>query len=329
MKSVTGARGAGRYNQVMDFETFEAPAADRLDASVAGKLGISRVAAKDLVQAGYAQVNGLPVSKPAFRLSGGEIVSVLMPDLRPEPVQAEDITVDVFFEDADLLVVNKPPGLTVHPTPTLRGGTLVNALMGRYTLSREHMFDPAEGDYRPGIVHRLDKDTSGVMVVARNDKAHVSLMQAFKKRLVQKEYVAIAAGRLGDDEIQLEAPIGRHPVKRQQMTVAGLNAKSARTIIHVLERIEGHVLVRVKPHTGRTHQIRVHLAHLHAPILGDHVYGRDSPLIGRQALHAHSLTIPHPHDGQAVTFTARVPDDMREAWHALGGGWPAELDGPV
>ncbi len=311
----------------MDFETFEAPASERLDAAVALELGVSRVVAKDLVQGGYAQVNGLPVSKPAHRLQGGEIVSVMMPDLRPEPVVAEDIPIDVFFTDTDLLVVNKPPGLTVHPTPTLRGGTLVNALMGRFTLSREHMFDPLEGDYRPGIVHRLDKDTSGVMVVARNDEAHLALVQAFKKRLVQKEYVAIAVGRLAEDEIQLEAPIGRHPVKRQQMTVAGLNAKSARTIIHVLDRVEGHVLVQVRPHTGRTHQIRVHLAHLHAPILGDSVYGRESPLIGRQALHAHALTIPHPHDGQAVTFKARVPDDMHEAWLALGGNWPAELTG--
>ncbi len=312
----------------MDFETFEAPGADRLDSALATQLGISRTVAKDLVQAGYAQVNGRPVSKAAHKLEGGEIVSVMMPDLRPEQVVAEDIEVDVFFEDADLLVVNKPPGLTVHPTPTLRSGTLVNALMGRYTLSREHMFDTSEGDYRPGIVHRLDKDTSGVMVVARNDEAHLAVMQAFKKRVVQKEYVAIAAGRLGEDEIQLEASIGRHPVKRQQMTVAGLNAKSARTIIHVLARVEGHVLVRVKPHTGRTHQIRVHMAHLHAPILGDAVYGRESPLIDRQALHARSLTIPHPHDGQAVTFTARVPADMRDAWDALGGIWPAELDEP-
>src|SRR5690625_4435978 len=312
---------------MVEFETFEAPASERLDAAVALKLGVSRVTAKDLVQGGYAQVNGLPVSKPAYRLQGGEIVSVLMPDLRPEPVVAEDIPVDVFFEDADLLVVNKPPGLTVHPTPTLRGGTLVNALMGRYTLSREHMFDPLEGDYRPGIVHRLDKDTSGVMVVARNDEAHLALMQAFKKRLVQKEYVAIAAGRLAEDEIQLEAPIGRHPVKRQQMTVAGLNAKSARTIIHVLARSGGHTLVSVRPHTGRTHQIRVHLAHLHAPVLGDAVYGRASPLIPRQALHAHALTIPHPHDGQAVTFRARVPDDMLSAWEELGGEWPPELTG--
>jgi len=311
----------------MDFETFEAARRERLDAALAAELGLSRSAARDLVERGFAQVNGRPVAKPAHRLRGGEIVSVMLPDLRPEPVVAEDIPVDVFFEDSDLLVVNKPPGLTVHPTPTLRGGTLVNALMGRYALSREHMFDPLEGDYRPGIVHRLDKDTSGVMVVARNDDAHVKVMQAFKKRVVLKEYVAIAAGELADDEILLEAPIGRHPVKRQQMTVAGLNAKSARTIIRVIARLDGHTLVSVRPHTGRTHQIRVHLAHLHAPVLGDAVYGRESPLIGRQALHAFGLTIPHPHDGQAVTFNARVPDDMLSAWEQLGGDWPPELSG--
>jgi len=313
--------------EVLEFETFEAPSGERLDAALALKLSLSRGTARELVEGGYAQVNGVPVSKAAHRLKGGEIVSVMLPDLRPDPVVAEDIDVDVFFEDSDILAVNKPPGLTVHPTPTLRSGTLVNALMGRYPLSREHMFDPLEGDYRPGIVHRLDKDTSGVMVVARNDDAHLKVMQAFKKRLALKEYVAIAEGSLTDDEILLEAPIGRHPVKRQQMTVAGLNAKSARTIIHVLARSGGHTLVSVRPHTGRTHQIRVHLAHLHAPVLGDAVYGRASPLIPRQALHAHALTIPHPHDGQAVTFRARVPDDMLSAWEELGGEWPPELTG--
>src|SRR5690625_5771063 len=146
---------------MVEFETFEAPASERLDAAVALKLGVSRVTAKDLVQGGYAQVNGLPVSKPAYRLQGGEIVSVLMPDLRPEPVVAEDIPGDVFFEDADLLVVNKPPGLTGHPTPTLRGGTLAHARMGRDTPWREPARGPPAGGAPPAARHRPDTPPPG------------------------------------------------------------------------------------------------------------------------------------------------------------------------
>lgn len=305
----------------MDFRTFDAPAGERLDVAIALALELSRTYAKELVNEGYVQLDGRPVGKPATKLSGSEIVSVTLPPAKPAMVEPEDIPVDIIYEDEDLAALNKPPGLTAHPTATLRTGTVVNALLGRMQLSKDRLFDPDEEDYRPGIVHRLDRDTSGVMVVAKNDEAHRQLSQAFKKRLTEKEYVAIAVGDL-EDEVVVDAAIGRHPVKRQSMTVGGTNPKAASTRFWVLGRTHGHVLVRAKPHSGRTHQIRVHLKHLDAPVLGDEVYGRRSDAIPRQALHAYRLTLPHPHDHQAITFVAQVPADMVDAWLKLGGGWP-------
>jgi 23S rRNA pseudouridine1911/1915/1917 synthase len=311
----------------MDFRTFEARAGERLDAAMAGAIDISRTTAKELIQEGYAQINGRPVSKASQRLAGGEIVSVMLPDQAKQPISAEEMEIDVIFMDQDLLAISKAPGVTVHPTATLRSGTLVNGLLTLTTLSREHLFDPLDDDYRPGIVHRLDKDTSGVMVVAKTDEAHQHLVNAFKRRLVEKEYLAVICGTI-DDEVHVDAAIGRHPVKRQQMTVGGANPKSATTLLHVIARTpdESHSLVRVRPHTGRTHQIRVHLAYLHAPILGDAVYGRPSAHISRQALHASSLIVPHPHDNQALTFRAQAPADIKAAWRAVGGTWPESLD---
>jgi 23S rRNA pseudouridine1911/1915/1917 synthase len=236
-------------------------------------------------------------------------------------VAAEDLDLTVIFEDEHLAAVDKPPGMTAHPTATLRSGTVVNALLGRMPLAKEQRLDPNADAYRPGIVHRLDKDTSGVMVVAKHDAAHRALAAAFKRRLTEKVYVAIVVGSV-DDAVVVDAPIGRHPVKRQQMTVGGSNPRSATTHVRALARAGVHTLVRANPHTGRTHQIRVHLAHLGAPILGDLVYGRASDAIDRQALHALQLTVPHPFDNHAITFSAQVPADMVHAWLRLGGSWP-------
>jgi 23S rRNA pseudouridine1911/1915/1917 synthase len=306
-----------------DVRTFDAPAGERLDVAIAMALELSRTRAKDLVDEGYVTLDGRPVGKPATLLHGDEIVSVLIPPARPTRVEAEDLALDVIFEDDAMAAINKPAGMTAHPTATVRTGTVVNALLGRMRLSKERLVDPGDDDYRPGIVHRLDKDTSGVMVVAKHEAAHRALSAAFKKRLTEKEYVAIAVGDVADG-IHVDAPIGRHPVKRQQMTVGGSNARSASTLVRVVARLSGFVLVKAKPHSGRTHQIRVHLAHLGAPILGDLVYGRASAAIARQALHAHRLSLPHPVDHQAITFTAQVPQDMVAAWLQLGGTWPPQ-----
>lgn len=289
--------------------------------AIALSLDLSRTFAKDLVNDGYVTLDGRPVGKPSTRLQGDEIVSVAIPPQRPMAVEPEDIEVDMIYEDEYMAVINKPPGLVAHPTATVRTGTVVNALMGRMRLSKEKVFEPSSGEYRPGIVHRLDKETSGVMVIAKTDEAHRHLSRSFKKRLTVKEYVAIGVGTM-DPRVDLEAPIGRHPVRRQSMTVGGTNPKSASTRFRVLGRTPDHVLVKAKPHSGRTHQIRVHMAHLGAPVLGDEVYGRASQVIERQALHAFRLSIPHPHDNQAVTFSARVPTDMVSAWLAVGGDWP-------
>jgi 23S rRNA pseudouridine1911/1915/1917 synthase len=305
----------------VEFRTFEAPAGERLDVAIALALELSRSYAKDLVNEGYVLIDGRPVGKPATKLTGSEVVSVTLPPPRPMMVEAEDIPIDVIYQDDDLAAINKPPNLTAHPTATVRSGTVVNALLGRMQLSKDKLFDPRDEDYRPGIVHRLDRDTSGVMVVAKHDEAHRHVSASFKKRLTEKEYVAIVVGDLEDDTL-VDAAIGRHPVKRQSMTVGGSNPKTAATRFRVIARTHGHALVKAKPHSGRTHQIRVHLAYIGAPILGDQVYGRPSDVIGRQALHAHRLTIPHPRDNHAITFVAQVPVDMVDAWLRLGGSWP-------
>jgi 23S rRNA pseudouridine1911/1915/1917 synthase len=305
----------------LDLRTFEAPPGERLDVAIAIALELSRTRAKELVDEGFVTLDGRPVGKPATLLRGDEIVSVLMPPPRPTMVEAEDLALPVIFEDDAMAAVDKPPGMTAHPTATVRTGTVVNALLGRMRLAKEDRLDPLDEAYRPGIVHRLDKDTSGVMVVAKTDEAHRALAAAFKKRLTEKEYVAIAVGDV-QDGVHVDAPIGRHPVKRQQMTVGGSNARSASTFVRVVARVPGYVLVKAKPHSGRTHQIRVHLAYLGVPVLGDLVYGRPSSVIARQALHAYRLSVPHPTDHQAITFTTHVPQDMVSAWLALGGSWP-------
>lgn len=312
----------------MEVRTFDAPSGERLDVAIAQALAVSRTFAKELVSEGYVTLDGKPVGKPATKLSGNEVVSVLLPPARPVDVEPEDLDVPVLFEDEYLAVIDKPPGIVAHPTATVRTGTVVNALLGRIPLSKERFQDPADDLFRPGIVHRLDKDTSGVMVVAKTDEAHRHLANSFKRRFTEKEYVAIAVGEVADGTI-VDAPIGRHPVERQRMTVGGEAPRSASTHVWALARAPGHTLVRAKPHTGRTHQIRVHLWHLGAPILGDEVYGKASSLIGRQALHARSLTLPHPRDNAPVTFVAPVREDIVEAWLRLGGSWPSELELPL
>ncbi len=314
----------------MDIKVFEAPAGERLDVAVSVAVGLSRTYAKELVVGGFVQLDGRPVAKASLKLSGTELVSVQLPLPKPGRVEPEDLALDLIYEDDELAAVNKPPGMTAHPTASVRSGTVVNALLAKMTLAKEKSFDPEEGDYRPGIVHRLDKDTSGVMVIAKTLGAHRELSAAFKKRLTEKEYIAIAVGNL-DDDLYMDGPVGRHPQHGRKMTVGGGNPRSASTYFRVLARTRQpngvqHLLVRAKPHTGRTHQIRVHLAHLGAPVLGDKLYGKGSSLISRQALHALRLSLPHPGDHEAITFTAQVPADMVAAWLALGGSWPSELD---
>ncbi|WP_347240772.1 RluA family pseudouridine synthase [Thermus sp.] len=294
----------------------------RLDQAVAEALGVSRARAQAWIAQGWVRVGEKVVSKPAYRLKGEEVV-VAPPEERPWVVP-EDLALPVLYEDEDMLVLNKPPGLLTHPAPGVYTGTVVNALLGRYF--------PLEGGeaqasrpelVRPGIVHRLDKDTSGVLVVAKHPGALEALSQAFRDRMVMKRYLALTEGH--PREGTLIAPIGRHPVERHKMHVGGIAPRYAETDFALLKVSGPYALVEARPHTGRTHQIRVHLKHLGAPILGDELYGRRSPHIGRQALHAYELRIPHPRTGRVLEFLAPVPQDMVAAWEALGGRWPEML----
>lgn len=308
----------------MEVRSFQAPEGERLDVAIAQALELSRTYAKDLVDEGFVTIDGQPVGKPATKLRGQEIVSVALPPKHPIRIEPESIPMEIIYQDETLVAVDKPHGIIAHPTATVRTGTVVNALLGRFELSKERLYDPTEGDYRPGIVHRLDRHTTGVMVVAKTDTAHRHLSKSFKKRLTEKEYLAIAVGEL-KNHVDIDAPIGRHPMRRQTMTVGGSNAKSASTAFRIIAKAKGFTLVRAKPHSGRTHQIRVHLQHLGTPILGDDVYGRASTVISRQALHAHKLSLPHPRDNLAITFVAQTPLDMIEAWIKLGGNWPSDI----
>lgn len=303
----------------------------RLDAVLAAQSGVSRSQVAGWIAGGHVQVGGAVSLKPGLKLRGGEALLVTPPPVRDAAVLPENVPLDVLYEDEHLVAINKPPGMVTHPAPGVSSGTLVNALLGRMSLPEQQDFDGPEG-YRPGIVHRLDKDTSGVIVVAKTVAAHASLAAAFKDRETRKTYLAIAAGQWrADRPVAVDVPIGRHQVQRQRMTVGGALAREAQTLFTPLAaHPDGHgrtlALVRAQPRTGRTHQLRVHLGHLGSPVLGDAVYGRESEIMPRQALHAHFLSVPHPVSGEMLRLHAPAPDDLLNAWIALGGTLPAGLE---
>lgn len=284
----------------------------RLDVFLAGAgLEISRSVAQKLIDDGLVDVSGI-VRKANYRIRPGETVGVSIPV--PEPVKTlpEDIPVEVLYEDSYIVVVNKPAGMVVHPASGNLTGTLVNALMHRCgTLSS------IGGELRPGIVHRLDKDTSGVMVVAKEEKAHMALADAFKAHVLAREYVAVATGQFRDNEGTVTVSIGRHVTERKKISPITLNGKPAITHYRVLERFPGVTYIALRLKTGRTHQIRVHMAHIGHPLAGDRVYGGTSVMkvhgmkAGRQMLHARLLGFNHPITGEYMEFTTEPPEDMQ------------------
>ena len=278
----------------------------RLDAFLAARLPeLSRSRAASLVQEGRVTVNGRPVSK-SCRLSGGETLSVSLPE---QPVDtaltAQDIPLDVVYEDDDVIVVNKPVGMVVHPAPGHPDGTLVNALLYHCGSSLSGI----NGVLRPGIVHRIDRDTSGLIIAAKNDRAHLALAAQLQDHTLARVYEAVAVGNLKEDSGTVDAPIGRHPVDRKKMAVDRKNGRPAVTHWSVLARYPGYTRIECRLETGRTHQIRVHMASIGHPLLGDVVYGNKKPFPGLagQCLHAKRLRFLHPSTGEPVEVECPLP----------------------
>ena len=289
----------------------------RLDVFLAAALeNTSRSAAQKLLEAGAVTLDGKPLRKQDKTVAGADY-AVVLPEVKPVAVEARAMPLDVVWEDADLLVLNKPKGVVVHPAPGHWDDTLVNALL--YHCRGD--LSGINGELRPGIVHRIDKDTSGLLIVAKNDFAHQALAAQLQDHSLSRVYDAIVCGGIREDEGTVDAPIGRHPTDRKKMAVTVKNSRRAVTHYEVVERFDGYTRIRCRLETGRTHQIRVHMAYKNHPILGDTVYGRAKPELGQtsQCLHAGSLTFRHPRTGELVTVTCPLPDYFEEVLEKLRG----------
>jgi 23S rRNA pseudouridine1911/1915/1917 synthase len=283
----------------------EPDAGARLDKYLGEKVeGLSRSAAEKLIEAGLVFVNGKKQSK-SCRCEVGDKVEAQLPEPKPLSVEPQDIPLDIVYEDDDLLVVNKPKGMVVHPAAGHDDGTLVNALLAHCGDSLSGI----NGVIRPGIVHRIDKDTSGLLIVAKNDFAHRNLAAQIKEHSFTRIYEAVVVGNLKNDEGTVDAPIGRSPTDRKKMAVVQQHSRNAVTHYQVISRYQGYTHVRLKLETGRTHQIRVHMAYLGHPVAGDTVYGPKKPLAGLegQCLHARVIGFRHPRDGRYLEFTSELP----------------------
>ncbi|MCI0855453.1 MAG: RluA family pseudouridine synthase [Chloroflexi bacterium] len=286
---------------------------ERLDVFVARSIPeLTRSRASKLIDEGLVSVDGTQASKVSKKLSAGQRVAVTIPPPKPTKIEPEAMLLTIVYEDGDLLVVDKPAGMAVHPSPGHSSHTLVNGILA-------HCDDLSGigGVKRPGIVHRLDKDTSGLIIVAKNDAAHVSLARQLKERKVEKMYVALVEGCVTPPEGRIEAPIARDVKHRRRMAVVE-NGRDARTSYRVLREIGRRTLLEVRPQTGRTHQIRVHLASIGHPITGDALYGRrgDAP-VARQFLHARRLVFLHPRTGERLELEAPLAEDLQQALEAL------------
>ena len=302
----------------------------RVDVVVSARIAdCSRSLAATLIHNHSIRVNQ-SAAKPAHRLKSGDVVDGEIPSPEPVDYAPEDIPLDFLYQDHDLAVINKPAGMVVHPAPGNYTGTLVNALL-------YHCPDIGRigSDIRPGIVHRLDKDTSGVMVAAKNSRAHEDLSSQFKDRSIKKEYLAVVHGKMADKSGSIELPIGRHRTQRKKMSTLSRAGRNAETLWRVARQYAGFTLLRLDLKTGRTHQIRVHCTAINHPVVGDLLYGgrRSTSIPGnvpdkvrlllqnvkRQMLHARRLTFRHPTSGESLTFEAPIPDDMQALINGLDG----------
>jgi 23S rRNA pseudouridine1911/1915/1917 synthase len=287
---------------------------ERIDRALAKALpDFSRSQIQKLIREGRVTISGTEI-KAGYRITDGEVVTVSLPPVESTEIVAENIPLEICYEDDDVTVINKPAGMVVHPSPGHDSGTLVNALLAYYPDL------PGIGqEKRPGIVHRLDKDTSGLIIVAKNDVALRHLQLQFQERYIQKGYLALVHGRFVKSEILVDAPIGRDVKDRKRMAVipagSSAQAKTAQTLVALRSQSSDYSLLECSPYTGRTHQIRVHLAYINHPIVGDTVYGnkKGSPLLARQFLHANKLSFKRPSDDMLLTLNAELPDDLLAA----------------
>ncbi len=286
---------------------LEEEANARIDVLLAARCGLSRSFVQQIVKNGNVTIAGKAI-KSNYKVRGGEEIHIVFPEAEEISAEPENIPLDILFEDAHIIVINKARGMVVHPAAGNHSGTLVNALL--YHCKDE--LSGINGQIRPGIVHRLDKDTSGVMVAAKEDEAHMSLAKQIKEHTACRTYLAIVHGNIAEEKGTIDAPIGRHPKDRLKMAVTFQNSRPAVTHFTVKERFGLYTLIECRLETGRTHQIRVHFAHIGHPIVNDPVYGykrMEFPIEG-QALHSHTLHVVHPATGKAMEFMAPVPQDF-------------------
>lgn len=290
----------------LNFTVEEDGSGRRIDLFLAANIseGHSRSAIQKIISSGDVLLNNAIIKKPCHKVALGDSVRIILPEAKPSQLVPQDIDFRIIYEDADVLVIDKPSGLVVHPGSAIKEGTLVNGLI-RHTADLSNI-----NPDRPGIVHRLDKDTSGLMVIAKNNPTHLNLIKQFARRKVSKKYVALVQGVMELDEGIIDLPIGRHKKDFRRQEVSFVNSKNALTRYRVLKRFADSTLLELVPRTGRTHQLRVHLAHIGYPILGDVKYGKKA-YFPRLALHAAELGFFHPQEKKFATFSSPLPQEMQ------------------
>lgn len=294
-------------DQIIELMVSQACGGMRIDAFLSANTEFSRSRVSALMIEGAVRVDGEVQAKPSYKVSAGQKIVLSVPQVKEVDIVAQNIPIDILYQDADVVIVNKPCGMVVHPAAGNEDGTLVNALL-------YHVKDLSGigGEMRPGIVHRLDKDTSGLILIAKNDRAHAVLSEQFKERSMEKHYRAVAFGGFKEESGLIDAPIARHPVDRKKMAIVP-DGKPSQTEWKVLERVKGATYLDVHLLTGRTHQIRVHMHSIGHPLLGDPIYApniKTSVHIPRLMLHAYSLAFTHPTSGERMEFSASLPDQF-------------------
>lgn len=291
-------------SEIMTLQCTQADSGARIDKYISDYIAeLTRSAVQGLIADGAVLADGKMVSKN-YKLRGTEIITVEIPEPQPMNAEPENIPLNIIYEDDDLLVVNKPKGMVVHPAHGNYTGTLVNALLYHCGGSLSGI----NGVIRPGIVHRIDKNTSGLLIVAKNDRSHLHLAEQIREHSFTREYEAVASGYFKETEGTVDAPIGRHKTDRKKMCVTAENSRNAVTHYSVLKQYGGYAHIRLRLETGRTHQIRVHLAYIGHPVLGDDVYGKPYKGIEGQCLHARKIGFIHPTTGEYMEFTSELPD---------------------